>query len=62
VTDSGRGLPNSQGPKQLPRHRQLLAEAELRRVFNQIVELPVPKEFLVLLQQIDARHAIEEAV
>jgi hypothetical protein len=41
--------------ERLPRHRQLLAETELFRLFNHIVEQPVPKELLDLLQRIDTR-------
>ncbi len=61
VTDESNGAPNSQASKQLPRHRRLLAEAELRRIFNHIVEQPVPKELLDLLQRIDARCIIGAA-
>lgn len=35
------------------RERQILAEAELRRVFDDVVEQPVPFEFLELLRQMD---------
>lgn len=54
MTDDKHDVFRSQGSKQLPRHRQLLPEAELRRVFNHIVEQPIPKDLFELLEQIEA--------
>jgi len=56
VVEASQGAHGSPRLKSIPRRRrQLLAETELRRYFNQIVEQPVPDEFLELLRRIDAR-------
>lgn len=59
VTDSNHSALSARVSKRLPRHRQLLAETELLRLFNHVVEQPVPKDLLDLLQRIDARLSIK---
>ena len=61
VTDANLGKSTPRNAKQLPRHRRLLAETELCRIFEGIAEQPLPKELLDLLQRIDARLGIEGA-
>ena len=61
MTDEKHTVANPQGSKRLPRYRKLLAETELRRIFNHVVEQPLPSEFLDILRRIDARRSIEQA-
>ncbi len=59
VTDEFHHVPVLGGAR--VRQKPLLAPTQLRSIFNNIVEEPVPDELLRLLQLIDARQDVEES-